>query len=60
MNAFVATLLSIGVLASFALIGGGSWLLLKRKETKQGLLMLLASAVLLINVLIWVMPVAPR
>jgi hypothetical protein len=59
MNGFLATLLSIAVLASFALIAGGSWLLIRRKETKQGLLMLLAAFILLVNVLIWVAPVAP-
>jgi hypothetical protein len=56
MNGFIATLLSIAVLASFALIGGGAWLLIKRKETKQSILMLLAAAVLLVNVLIWAAP----
>ena len=53
MTGFVATLLSIAVIAAFALIGGGAYLLIKRKEHKQGVLMLIAAAVLFGNVLIW-------
>lgn len=45
--------LSLAMIAAFALFGGGAWLLIKRKERKQGLLMLLAAAVLFANVLIW-------
>ena len=56
MTGFVAALLSIGVLASFALIGGGLWLLIKRRDVKQGALMLVAAAVLLVNVLMWSLP----
>jgi hypothetical protein len=48
-----ATLLSIMVIASFALAGGGLWLSLKRRDFKKGLLMLVAAVVLLGNVLIW-------
>ena len=53
MTGLVATLLSIAVLAAFALIGGGLFLLVKRKELKQGMLMLIAALVLFANVLIW-------
>jgi hypothetical protein len=53
MTGLAATLLSIAVLASFALAGGGLWLLVKGRERKQGLLMLLAALVTLANVLIW-------
>jgi uncharacterized membrane protein len=60
MTAFVATLLSIGVLASFALIGGGAYLMISRRAVKQGLLMLLAAAVTLVNVLMWVAPIPGR
>jgi hypothetical protein len=56
MTGFLATLLSIAVLAAFALVAGGLWLIFKRGERKQGLLMLLASAVLAVNVLIWTLP----
>ena len=45
--------LSLAMIAAFALTGGGAWLLLKRKERKQGVLMLLAAAILFANVLIW-------
>ena len=48
-----ATLLSIMVLAAFALGGGGMWLVATRRETRKGLLMLVAALVLLGNVLIW-------
>jgi hypothetical protein len=57
MTGFIAVLLSVAVLGSFALIGGGAYLLLKRRETKQGLLMLLAATILLVNVLMWATPV---
>ncbi len=53
MTGFPAALLSILVLATFALVAGGAYLLLKRKERKQGLLMLIAAAVMFGNVLIW-------
>ena len=52
-----ATLLSIMVLAAFALVGGGLYLLLKRRETKKGALMLVCALVLLGNVVIWTAPV---
>jgi LPXTG-motif cell wall-anchored protein len=53
MTGIAATTLSIAVLAAFALLGGGTWLLIKRNERKQGLLMLIAAAVLFGNVLVW-------
>ena len=45
--------LSLAMIAAFALTGGGTWLLVKRRDRKQGVLMLLAAAVLFANVLIW-------
>ena len=48
-----ATILSITTIASFTLGAGGMWLIVKRRETKKGLLMLVAALVLLANVLIW-------
>ena len=60
MTGLIATLLSIAMLASFALIGGGGFLFITGRNRKQGLLMLLAAIILLVNVLIWVMPIAPR
>ena len=56
LTGFAALALSIAVLAAFALAIGGGWLLFKRKERKQGLLMLLAALVLTLNVLIWTLP----
>jgi hypothetical protein len=53
MTGFIAALLSIAVLAAFTLIGGGIWLIVKRRDRRQGLLMVLAALVLLANVLIW-------
>jgi LPXTG-motif cell wall-anchored protein len=53
MTGFAATLLSIAVLATFALVAGGGYLLIRRKERKQGVLMLIAALVLFGNVLIW-------
>ena len=49
--------LSLAVLASFALVGGAIYLLVKKRNVKQGLLMLLAAAVLLGNVAVWTTPI---
>ena len=56
MTGFVSILLSLAVLAAFALAGGGLYLLAKGSNRKQGLLMLLAALVLFANVLIWAVP----
>lgn len=53
MTGLPAAALSIAVIGAFALIAGGLWLLLKRRERKQGILMLIAAAVLFANVLVW-------
>jgi hypothetical protein len=53
MYTIAVAALSLAMIAAFALAGGGAWLLLRRNERKQGMLMLLASAVLFANVLIW-------
>jgi hypothetical protein len=53
-----ATLLSIMVIAAFALAAGGLWMLAKRRDTKKGVLMLVAALVLLGNVVIWTAPVS--
>jgi hypothetical protein len=45
--------LSIAMLAVFALVGGGVWMLAKRRDRTKGVLMLVAALVLLGNVLIW-------
>ena len=59
MNGLHAALLSIGVLAAFALIGGGGWLLATGRDRKHGLLMILAALVTFANVLIWALPTRP-
>jgi hypothetical protein len=46
-------LLSILMIAAFLLGAGGIWMIAKARDRKKGLLMLLAAAVLLGNVLIW-------
>jgi hypothetical protein len=56
MSSLFAAALSIAVLAAFALAIGGLYLLIKRKERKQGLLMLLCATVFFVNVLIWTLP----
>jgi hypothetical protein len=48
-----ATLLSIMMIAVFALVAGGLYVLVRSKDRKRGLLMLAASLVILANVLIW-------
>ena len=53
MTGLVSAMLSIAVLAAFALVVGGLWLLIKRGDRKQGGLMILAALVLFANVLIW-------
>ena len=53
MYTVAVTALSLAVIASFALVAGGTYLLLKRRDRKQGALMLLAAAVLFGNVLVW-------
>lgn len=46
-------LLTLAVLASFALIGGGAWLLARRRERRRAWLMVAAGAVTLFNVWSW-------
>jgi hypothetical protein len=53
MTGLTSAMLSIAVLAAFALALGGVYLFAKRGERKQGALMVLAAAVLFVNVLIW-------
>jgi high-affinity Fe2+/Pb2+ permease len=53
MYTIAVTALSLAVIAAFALAGGGIYLLVSRREGRQGLLMLAAALVLFVNVLIW-------
>jgi hypothetical protein len=54
----IAVVLSIAMLAVFALIAGGVWMIVKRGDRTKGLLMLAVAAVLIGNVAIltWPMP----
>lgn len=52
-SGLAATMMSIAVIAAFALGGSGIWLVVKRKDVKKGALMLVAALVMLANVLIW-------
>jgi hypothetical protein len=53
MQSLAASALSLAVLATIALTGGGLWLIGRGANRRQGVLMLVAAAVLLANVLIW-------
>jgi hypothetical protein len=53
LSTLASTLLSIAVLAAFALVGGGAYLIVKRTNRLQGVLMLVMAAVLIGNVLVW-------
>lgn len=53
MTGLGSTLLAIAMIAAFLLIGGGIKLALQREHRSRGLLMILAAAVLIGNVLIW-------
>lgn len=48
----IAFLLSLAMIAVFALIAGAIYLIRQRKDLKRGRLMLIAAAVLFANVLI--------
>lgn len=48
-----AMLLSVLMLAAFALAAGGTYLVVTRRNRRQGVLMWVAAAVMLGNVLIW-------
>ena len=50
MNGFVATLLSLAVVASLLLLGAGGRLILRREDPRRGWLMLAAGLVTLLNV----------
>lgn len=54
MSDLIPTLLALGVLASFLLIGGGIHILVRRADDKKrGWLMLAAGAVTLLNIALY-------
>ena len=50
---FAALAMAIAMLAAFALVFGGVKLALKPEDRKRGVLMIVAAAVLVGNVLMW-------
>lgn len=56
MYTVASAALSLAVLAAFALTGGALYLIVRQRNWKQGLLMLLTAVVLFGNVLIWTVP----
>ncbi|MGN3973785.1 hypothetical protein [Tsuneonella sp. SYSU-LHT278] len=52
----LSTVLSILVLATFALIGGAIWLWRKPGMRQKALLMLVLAAIAMVNVAIWTLP----
>ena len=53
MDQTASTLMSIVMLAAFALLLFGARLAIKGEHRKQGLLMVLVAVILVANVLIW-------
>lgn len=53
---FASFALSLGMLAAFLLGFAGIRMVVKRQDRQRGLLMIGVSAVLVLNVLIWVWP----
>ena len=53
MTGVAALLLSVMMIATFLLAGGGAWLAVTGRDRRKGVLMLVAAAVLLGNVLVW-------
>lgn len=53
MSGTPSLMLSILMLAAFALAGGGAYLVLKGRDRRKGALMLVAAIVMLGNVLVW-------
>jgi hypothetical protein len=45
--------LSIAMCAVFALVWGGVWMIVKKRDRTKGVLMIVAAIVLLGNVLVW-------
>jgi high-affinity Fe2+/Pb2+ permease len=53
VDGFAAAAMAVAMIAAFLLAVGGSRLVLRPEDRGRGLLMLAASAVLVLNVLIW-------
>jgi len=46
---------AIAMLACFACLIGGGWMIAKNRDRRKGALLLVMAAVLFVNVLIWTM-----
>jgi FtsH-binding integral membrane protein len=55
LGGIAAAALAIAMIAMFACVIGGVWMIVKRGDRKKGALMLVMAVVLLGNVLIWTM-----
>ena len=53
MESFAATALTVAMIAAFVLIAGGVKLILSQETRSRGILMVVAAAVLVANVLVW-------
>jgi hypothetical protein len=53
LTSIAAAAPAIAMLGMFACLIGGLMLIVKRRDTKKGVLMLVMAAVLLVNVAIW-------
>ena len=58
MSPAASLLLSLLMLASFALIAGGAWLIRRGRDRRKGALMLVAALVLVGNVLVIAWPIS--
>ena len=52
-SGFASVLLSIAMIAVLLVGAGGMWMIVRGRDFKKGVLMLIAALVLLGNVLIW-------
>lgn len=59
MSAGAPLLMSLAVLAMFALVWGGLRLILRGRDRLKGALMLIAALVIFGNLLVWAWPLPP-
>ena len=53
MNSFGSAAMALAMIAAFLLVAGGVKLAWKRDTRARGILMMVAAAVLVVNVLVW-------
>lgn len=54
LGSIAAAAPAIAMMGCFACIAGGAVLIVRRRDARKGVLMLVMAAVLLVNVLLWV------